>query len=446
MTGSLTSATIVDTHGRHDVAVPTGTSLGGLLDYLGIDHSPGTLIIADNNGRVVDLDDVFGSHLPPGSLLTITRGVDTRRAEARLLTQASRSWFHPVLSLVAAFGILLVLEGALVGGVWRAQLWAPTWLRWLLAALCLVLSLGLLQRRRVWSSPWLCPPTTACVGLALAGVLAPDALAAGSLLATLTAWGALVGALLAWTITRGPVLLTAASVWAGLAIFATMQATLGLPWTQLAPFVQVLATVGVAVAPHYTFRVPDSQLLDLPLVTTSAPTVRAPDVVAPSPITHRRVERSLREATARGQVLLLFCCVLVTLSAPITVRLIDMTTWAGRAALALQLACLGVLLVTPRHHRERGARALPRLAALGVALATCVGSPLLSNVGAAPMGALFVVTACALCVGTLLHTAKPTTPLFGRFLDLLEALSLLTLLPAASLTAGLFTLVRQVMS
>ncbi|RRD51277.1 hypothetical protein EII12_08555 [Buchananella hordeovulneris] len=446
MAGSLTSATIVDVYGRHDVAVPTGTSLGGLLDHLGIDHTPGTLVVADNNGKTVDLDDVFGSHLPPGSLLTITRGTDTRQAEVRAITEATRSWFHPVLGLVAAFGILIVLEATLVAEVWLAQTWAPAWLRWALAALCLALSLALLARRRVWTSPWLCPPTTACVGLAVAGLLTPDALAAASLLPTLAAWGALMGALLAWTLTRGTVLLTAAYVWAGLAITATVQATLGVPWTQLAPFVQVLATVGVTVAPQYTFRVPDSQLLDLPLVTTSAPTVRAPAVVAPAPITHRRVERSLREATARGQVLLLFCCTLVAVTALLNVQLIGLATWAGRAALALQLACLGVLLVTPRHHRERGARALPRLTALVLVLATALGSPLLPQVGAATMGAMLVVAACGVCVGTVLHTAKPTTPLFGRFLDLVEAFSLLTLLPAASLAAGLFTLVRQVMS
>ena len=226
---------------------------------------------------------------------------------------------------------------------------------------------------------------------------------------------------------------------------------LGVSWTGaplrlLAPAALALTVLALVVVPSIALSVPQSQLLDLPLVTTSASRVRAPEVRAPSRITAPRVNRTLREATQRGDVLLLTLCALATACAPWTVPLMSTATWPGRGAIALVVSAVVALAVTPRHRSSRLARTLPRACAV-LLVAAAAHSPAVTD-AFGPLGAIeaLIATALATVSGCALLTRAEGSALAGRVADILESLSVLTLLPAAALTTGAFDIVRRVVS
>ena len=121
-------------------------------------------------------------------------------------------------------------------------------------------------------------------------------------------------------------------------------------------------------------RIPATQLLDMPLVTTSAPTVRSPEVPSPSRITGRRVNRTVTDATSRTRLVQYVGLGLIFVGAPVIYSMVGIHSTRQIACLILVCASVIALVVVPRERRWASSRVVPRVGAL-ILLATLLISP-----------------------------------------------------------------------
>ena len=219
-----------------------------------------------------------------------------------------------------------------------------------------------------------------------------------------------------------------------------------IPVIMVASLVMAVATIAVSTIPTFAFRIPETQLLDLPTVTTSAPTVRAPQVAPPSPITVGRVRRSISEATARDQLLLIVCCGAVGLTAFPASRTMGADQWAGIIGTVMMVTAFLSMALVPRARRDRLGRILPRVSALVIAIAALTTPSTSQALGPQITALVLTVTAATLSIATTaLARARPSA-LIGRMADITQTFSVFLLLPTAVYAAGLFDLVRQMAS
>lgn len=446
MAARLACATILDAEGRRDIAVPVGTTIAGLTAMLEIDLSDGLLRLTHADGRPADGAGVIGADVPSGAVLAVNSARASSLAAHRAASRDDDPRPRLALLTAALLGALalpeLLLVVAPLAGWWAV----PAWARLATGVCAGCASLALMAAPGIRRRPLPCTAVSASLALAALGILTPDSSLTAWLVLPAAALAAFLGCLLWWMIERDMTTATLAVLWALAAGVGLGVSWAGAPLRLLAPAALALTVLALVVVPSIALSVPQSQLLDLPLVTTSASRVRAPEVRAPSRVTAPRVNRTLREATQRGDVLLLTLCALATACAPWTVPLMSTATWPGRGAIALVVSAVVALAVTPRHRSSRLARTLPRACAV-LLVAAAAHSPAVTD-AFGPLGAIeaLIATALATVSGCALLTRAEGSALAGRVADILESLSVLTLLPAAALTTGAFDIVRRVVS
>ena len=181
-------------------------------------------------------------------------------------------------------------------------------------------------------------------------------------------------------------------------------------------------------------------------MTTSAPTVRAPEVPSPSRITGRRVNRTVTDATSRTRLVQYLGLGLIIIAVPVIYSMIGIHTWQQIASLVLVCASVIALVVVPRERRWASSRVVPRVGAV-ILLATLLISPASRALLGTPIAAaVLVFIGCVSLLWTRLRSGKEQSALIGRFTDIFQALSLTVVFPTAFFAADLFELVRQVAS
>ncbi len=443
----LASATILHDGSKYDVAVPVGTSIGNLMSMLRIDLQGESLRLTHPDGTPIGLGATLGDDVASGTVLTLT-GADgledssPRRAAARA---RAAMWLRPALVISVFLALATSVEFAcLVGpalGWWEVA--APV--RYAAAALCAVSLVTSLRWRRLReTAPGLLTIT------ALLGVCGLALLPTGPILSPLApamaGWTALVAALCVWLLDRAPLSGITAAVWAVTGLLASFVLVTDVPLPVVTTLVLAVSTMAITTIPSFAFRIPESQLLDLPTVTTSAPTVRTPHVSPPSPITAGRVRRSLREADARDRLLLLSCCSAAAVTAFPSARVMAFDHWTGRVGIVMMVTAFLALALGSRTRRDHVGRVMPRVSALCVAAAIISSPPVIAALGN-QMAALTVVVSGGLLsiLATALAKARPSA-LIGRTAEITQRLSLFLLLPSAVYAGGLFALVREMAS
>ena len=437
----LACATVLGTTGRRDVSVPSGTTVAGLMAMLRIDLTDG-VVLTRSDGVPADPGSVIGADLPSGVVLSVNDSRESSPSAQRSAARQSRdAWFRPVLVLTVLLGLLGLAEALTVvmplRGVWQP----PARVRLGAAALTAGGILALMRTSRARRTPWLLMVLSLLLGAAATGLITPASSLAPSLLAPVGAVGALTGCLLLWLL-GGDVV----AVWGAVTALTLALSWTGTPLRDLAPVALALAVLACVSVPALALKVPDTQLLDLPLVTTSATTVRAPEVRAPSRITAPRVNRTLREASLRADTLLTVFCLLACVSAPATASLMETSTWPGRCAIALMATAALAMAVFPRNRRERCSRILPRASALALLLAASRSPAVTRVLDAQGLAVVLLATGLVVVGGCLLVTRGEASALVGRVADLLESFCVLVVLPSAVVAAGLFDLIRRVAS
>ena len=440
----LACATVLGTTGRQDVSVPSGTTVAGLMAMLRIDLTDG-VVLTRSDGVPADPGSVIGADLPSGVVLSVNDSRESSPSAQRSAARQSRdAWFRPVLVLTVLLGLLGLAEALTVvmplRGVWQP----PARVRLGAAALTAGGILALMRTSRARRTPWLLMVLSLLLGAAATGLITPASSLAPSLLAPVGAVGALTGCLLLWLLGGDVVASTLAAVWGAVTALTLALSWTGTPLRDLAPVALALAVLACVSVPALALKVPDTQLLDL--VTTSATTVRAPEVRAPSRITAPRVNRTLREASLRADTLLTVFCLLACVSAPATASLMETSTWPGRCAIALMATAALAMAVFPRNRRERCSRILPRASALALLLAASRSPAVTRVLDAQGLAVVLLATGLVVVGGCLLVTRGEASALVGRVADLLESFCVLVVLPSAVVAAGLFDLIRRVAS
>ncbi|MDO5093266.1 MAG: hypothetical protein Q4D79_07565 [Propionibacteriaceae bacterium] len=447
MATPLASATILDGASRYDVSAPVGTSVAGLMAMLDIDANPSVLRITHPDGKDIAADAVLGHDLASGVVMTLSATNEgDRAAQEAAATRAASPWLRPVLTISVFLILITCIEIASLAGPVFGW-WSVTPAVRIVSAVvcCVALSCSLTWwRLRTTASGLLA--TTALLGGCGTAFL-PDNVVFPSQVAIATVvWTALTATLLVWLIDRSSLSATLAVVWLVVGCLVVYLIASDVPVLTAAPLALALATLAIATIPTFSFRIPETQLLDLPVVTTSAPTVRAPKVSSPSEITAARVRRSIREADARNQLLLIVCCGMVVAAAFPAARLINTASSEGLVALGLMVIAFLALTLVPRTQRDYPGRILPRVAAMAVAVAVLTSPQITAVFGASVTSLLVLIVAALLSVFAVVMARKRKSALLGRIADITQRLSLFLLLPAAVYSAGLFTLVRQLAS
>ncbi|QWW19831.1 hypothetical protein I6B53_01485 [Schaalia sp. 19OD2882] len=446
MVAQLASATLLDGPLRQDLSVPQGTTVAGLLSILKVDTSGGLVRVTRVDGTPVDPSSTIGVDLPSGVLLALSGG----RANSEALTRAAGRVVSPWVRPTVATLTLSVLVAVLVITTLLAPLFAWLPLSWPVrgvgAALTLVLSVGALTRQVVRDSAAGVLVGTAALGTIPTVVLPVGWELSGQLVLLCCAWGGLLAAVALWVFHRTATTVTCVGLWALVAVVGTGTALTGASSQAVWAVTLGLCALGLTIVPSLSFRIPDTQLLDLPLVTTSAPTVRAPKVSAPAKITPARIRRSLDEAHGRANLLVIALCVLALAAAVDAAALVDPTTWQGRCALALYLSSAAALALVPRSLRSPLGRIAPRATAVAIVVVALTCHGMTSTLGTGVVAAILVLSGTAFALANALAGPDGPTALVRRLGDIVQSFSLLLALPCAIYASGAFTRVWQVAS
>ena len=444
MSTPLASTTVLHGMSKRDVAVPVGTTVASLMRMLEID--PTSMTLAHPDGTPVGLEQVIGPDLPSGAVLTLSGSVESATIAKQVATRAASPWLRPTLVLVVFLTLMTSIETACLIGPALGWWFVPVALRVTAAVICAVtVAVSLRWWRLRNTAPGLLATTT-LIGICGTAALPPSTIFLSQLAVAVTTWTALMAALCIWLIDKSALSATLAAVWGAVSLLASFVIMWDIPITMVAPLVMAVATIAVSTIPSFAFRIPETQLLDLPTVTTSAPTVRAPQVAPPSPITAGKIRRTISEATARDQLLLIVCCSAVGITAFPASRTMGADQWTGVVGTVMMVTAFLSMALVPRARRDRLGRILPRISALLILIAALTTPSTSQALGSQITTLILTIMAATLSIAaTALAKARPSA-LIGRMADITQTFSVFLLLPAAIYAAGLFDLVRQMTS
>ena len=446
MVQSLARTTVIDQTGAHDYTVPAGTTIAGLMATLTVDLSDPSLNVTTADGRKLDGGAVIGHDLPSGSVIALSRQTESRKIAAQVARLNELPWFPSALASTLLLSFLIIAEGSVLVapliGLWEP----PTALRWLTAILSALICAAAISLERVRTHAWFVLALSLFFGLTATAAIPAETEFAASATQLAIAWWALLASLSAWVIYDFVLGALTSGIWAGIVAVSTITSYYEISFTTLAPLIVAIAVLLTTLTPSLAIRIPETQLLDMPLVTTMVGRLRGPEPAAPSDITMPRVQRTINEGKARTQTLLIACTVLILISAPSLATLMDHQTWEGRAAIGV-IACSSLLLlITGRNRREHSARIIPQIGALGLIISALTASLVTQTIGTHISALILLLLGCAYIAVALIATVREPSALIGWILDVCESLSLILLLPAAVYAAGVFTLIRQVAS
>ena len=444
MSTPLASTTVLHGMSKLDVAVPVGTSVAGLMSMLDID--PTTLSLARSDGTPVGLEQVFGPDLPSGAILTLSGTVESANVAKQVATRAASPWLRPTLVLAVFLTLTTSIEVACLVGPAFGWWPVPTALRVTAAVLCAMALGGSLRWWRFRSTAPGILATTTLIGVCGTAVLPSSTVFLPQVAMAATTWTALMATLCIWLFDRAALSATLAALWAAVSVLNSFIIMWDVPTTMVAALIMAIAAIAVSTIPTFAFRIPETQLLDLPTVTTSAPTVRAPEVAPPSPITAAKIRRTINDAEARDQLLLIACCGTVGVTAFPASQTMAAGEWTGIIGTVMMVTAFLSVALVPRARRDRVGRILPRISALLILIAAMTSPSTSQALGPQVTAMVLAAMAATLSiVATALAKARPSA-LIGRMADITQSLSLFLVLPAAVYSAGLFDLVRQMAS
>ncbi|MDR1430997.1 MAG: hypothetical protein LBI99_02625 [Propionibacteriaceae bacterium] len=418
---------------RNDVAVPAGTTVAGLLAMLQIDTSAGRLLVTLSDGTAVDPASVIGGDLPLGVLLAVA---DTKASqEAAQIAKAQSSGLRQAVAAVGTSMFAVTADAVLAAGL-SGAIALDGLTRYGLAALSLLTVASLVFFAHSILRPWGAVTLPLLAGATALAFLDPSNPYLWRICAPLVCCAAFCVALAAWLWRRRGANLAAMLFWAALALLSSLAAALGWGIAVMSPVLLALAALAVNVAPEYVLRIPDAQLVDMPLLTTFAPTLRVPAVEHPAQITDARVRRTLNDAQDILDAVIIGSVLLSGAMAPFVAfgaGFSSLEGWAGMATLLCSLASLCFVNPTTSHL----ARIAPRIGA-----AVICGASVWLVLGSGPLGFGILVGLAAVCfLASCVEANENGAARLGMLSDALRGAGMVLVLPAGALAAGFFEII-----
>jgi hypothetical protein len=440
------SATVTFGDERSDVAVPTGTTVAGLLAMLHIDTSDGELAVTRSDGRPAEPGAVIGADLPSGSVLAVTGSRASARALAVAAMVASEGRSLRAPAVAAAFLLAGLLDVGLLAPLLLGidPMGLPARVGEAVFALASAVALGLRSDVRDTAIGATLLPLL--LGLPFVALLDPKMPTAATLGLAVALWVSLLAGFVLWLAGRRPRAAAAAAVIGAVTLVCSVAMLFGFGAPLVAPLLLALAVLAVVIVPDFSLPVPESQLLDLPLLATAAAAVRTMDVAPPGRITRRRVAFTTDYAQAITDTVTVAGTLTAVGASILTVPLttpLDATGWGAVATLVCAVGGLGLVA---RGNRSPLVRVAPRFGAAAIT-ATCavvgVLGGFLDPIGAS--GILVLIALLVVFVGVT-SASDRRSALVGRLADMAQGLTLVLILPAAIVASGLFDVIRQVVS
>ena len=438
------SVTVFHGDNSIDVSVPPGMAVGQLLSLLRIDPHAFGVKVSGLDGQPIGLDSALGETVPPGSVLTVTRAAPQKRRSG-VLSSVAQPEEGALAMTVPALGFIVLVQVCTISLPFALPSSLGWWSRVAGAALTFAMAL-LLCRRPLLSTTTGALLIPALLAAPFAALIPPDAPAGIRLGIALAAGVSTVASFVIWALNRQAVAATSAALW-GVAAFA---AAVTLPTTarvtDVAPILLALGVATVVLAPRLALPIPESQLVDLPLLTTSAPAVRQPNARPPARITSRRIRYTVRTAEVIAETCTLGGTAIAALTSGFVALEAGSGSLRGLGAATELAAAVTLFGLLGRTHRSRLMRIAPRAGAVLVAASTLTVTVLTGRLSA-PLAIISLSGLGLMLVwGALVVTREPRSALLGRIGDLVQGLALTLLVPAAIVAAGLFDMVREVAS
>ena len=442
---------------RSDVAVSSDALVGDVLRASGVDVA--AVRVVDSTGVDFDLDLTIGEQMNAGEVLWVLDAEPRRDDDGASRTGApaqaipagrrrtvpgSAGWLAGLLALVLCAVLVLTHTMAMSSGL--SQL--PDVVRYVVAALVGsgAVLLALARRgdpggRDVADSHLLDETIFAPVlGFAAGFLLVPTAMVGADRTAVYI--GLVVAACLAglrYAVSRrvgdpsDSVAAVLATIWVALAVLFALALLAGVPGHVAPTLVLGAVPLVIRALPSASIDVPDDQLLDLPLVTRTASSVRGRSPRSPGRVQWRQVDRAVRFAERRKSAGLIAVSVLVVLMAPWVFTVYEPRTLSGWATLAL-LAFLAIALgLGPRVSRGTPAKVAPRLALVGLLVEVALVA---RGTSTQPWALALVVVAVGLVLLSLAIVRGWRSVAWSRAGDVLEGIAVVLIMPAALIAAG----------
>lgn len=428
---SYATATLCRDDRTFDIAVPAGTTLSGVLAQLGGPRQPG-LIVVDELGREIDGAETFGGSIPAGASLFV-RGAElsSDRAKREQARTRRRGFDVPTIGALAACVVLSPVLALTPQSVpWPARI--------AITAILLLFALALSIRPASQPRWHLLVAPVAVAAAAGAAVPHPPLIAAWSF-ALVFAWAGTLMALGLSSRDRGESLDAATTLWLLPAIALSLVSITHLPSLPAACFALAAGVTLLALSPSVSVRIPDHQLLNLPVVLRTAPAVHQPTAPAPARVTPSRVRRTIRLGSALRTVLIMLAAILVLSGTPRVVTAIAFSTIEGWGAVALLTLSFGFFALQPRNARPPAARWMPRIVAVVMIMAAVWMRP--GELAAWWIAGAIVIAITIIIFGVLMGRGL-YAPLLTRLGDVAERITLALAVPAAIVAAGGVSIMR----
>lgn len=436
MSTATTTATIYRNNEALDFSVPVGTTVNGMLSQL--DRGVERYRLCDELGRTLSETETFGQSLPAGVVLyTAPRDETDASTTVAADIKAAKTQREVSNHLVASVLLLSLLSPvmALLMPTNDESYWPRIGLAVVLLTAFGVLVWQKLSTRQPWAGLLTPIPAAAAAGVL---VMHPELIAGWSYALTFL-WGGTVAAFFTRLVQHHDFTDTAVRMWLGSAAALSAVSLAQVPTEIAGPVGLAGAVVLLATSASSSLRVPESQLLNMPAILSTAPSVHAPDVPEPARITSRRVRHTLRQGSTLRIIAISLAAILALVCAPAVLSLSNRETLEGWSCLALVGVTLLAFTLYPRDARNAYTRWVPRIVVvtlLSLALVLHpVGSLTLWVVGA------LVLAAALIAIGAWLNHGM-YAPALTRSADILENLAVMSSIPLALMAAGAFSAVR----
>lgn len=431
---------------QNDLSIPRGTTIAGLLAMLEVDVSSEKYAITLSSGKPAPLSAAIGKDLPSGSVVSITGTEASRQAEREARRRTDSPWFTRALTRTSiafflvplhTLSVILPLFGFLPPLPLSYRILVAT-----LSSLALSALIFFSAHRKSAVDHFF---ITVMAGTTVLTLL-PGTPQAYSLAPMFFSTGAFLTSLALWIRSRTQTAATFVLLWTTTLSATVVSLYTAMPYTAMAPLAVGASIWGIATASSFSVRVPDSQLIDLPLVRTIAPSVRAPKTPSPAKITEPRIRRTIREGQEISTSLITAWTTLAFIGIPLVGAQASNEDLQGWAALSLLVSTTLSLALLPRNTNGRTAHLLPRIPALLGFITLVIALSARWSFHPTTTVLVLVTAAFIIVTATLSTLNRPHSAFIGRTADILQALSLLAVLPSSVLASGLFDFVRQVAS
>ncbi|MDO4784834.1 MAG: hypothetical protein Q3997_07105 [Propionibacteriaceae bacterium] len=439
------SVTVFHGDNSIDVSAPSGTAVARLLTLLRIDPYEFGIKVMGLDGQPVNLDAALGDAVPAGSVLTVTGAAPRQRRSGVLAAAEAAGEDRPAMT-VPAIAFVVAVQVCAISLPFALPPSSLAWWPQLVAgALTLLMALVLCRRPLLRTAAGaLAVPALLAVPFA---ALVPPATPAGARVAVALAAG--VGAVAAfgiWAFTRQAAPAASAALWGVIAFAVAVSVPTPVSVTDVAPVLLLAGATVAVLAPRLALPVPESQLVDLPLLTTSAPAVRQPTARPPARVTPRRVGFTVRTAEMIAETCMLGGVAIAALASGFVAAEAGSGGLRSIGAIIELVAVAALFGLLGRTHRSALMRSAPRAGAVLVTV-TALATAVFTGHVSAPAAILgLCLLGLVLVWGAVLATREPRSALLARIGDLVHGLALTLLPPAALLASGLFEAVREVAS